>query len=68
MCVSNLISLVCLTQEQNTVSVELQTTITKIQVSARERANPITLFFGCLATVLVKDCFVGGALVYVLNY
>ena len=31
--------------EQNTVSVERQTTITKIRISARERANPIALFW-----------------------
>ena len=52
--------MVCLTQDQNTASVQHRTTITKIRVSARERANTIA-FFGCLATVLVKDCFGGGA-------
>ena len=52
--------MVCLIQEQSTVLVERRTAIAKIWVSARDRANPIALFW-CLATVLVKDCFGGGA-------
>ena len=55
-------SLVYLTQEQNTVLVELQTAIAKIRVSAPERANPIAVFL-YLATVLVRHYFGGGALV-----
>ena len=61
-----LIKLVCLTQKQNTVPVECQTTIAKNRVSPRERANPVALFW-CLATALVKDCFGDGALVGVLS-
>ena len=57
-----MLSLVCLTYEQNTASVERRTAIAKIRVSARERANPIAPCW-CLTTVLVKDCFGGGALV-----
>ena len=42
--------------EQSTVSVERRTTITKIRVSARERVNPIALFwvFGhCVGEILL---------------
>ena len=55
-----MLSMVCLIQEQSTVSVERRTAIAKIWVSAHDRAKPIALFW-CLATVLVKDCFGGGA-------
>ena len=54
-----MLSLVCLTQEQNTVSVERQIAMAKTRISAPERANPIALFW-CLASVLMKDCFGGG--------
>ena len=37
--------IVCLTQEENTVSVERRTAIARIRVSARDMANPITLFW-----------------------
>ena len=57
-----MLSLVYLTQEQNTLLVELQTAIAKTRVSVPERANPIVVFL-YLATVLVKDYFGGGALV-----
>ena len=51
-----MLSVVYLAQEQNTVSVERRFPIGKIRISARERTNPIALFW-CLAAVLVKDCF-----------
>ena len=54
-----MLSLVCLSQEQNTVSVERRTVIAEIRVSAPERANPAALFW-CLVTVLVKDCLGSG--------
>ena len=48
-----MLTLVCLTQEQSTVSVERKIAM------AKTRANPIALFW-CLASVLMKDCFGGG--------
>ena len=56
-----MLSLLCLTQEQNTVSVESRTAIATIRVSARIMTNPVALFWW-LAAALVKDYFEGGAL------
>ena len=56
-----MLSLLYLTQEKNTVSVEHRTAIASIRVSARIMKNPVALFWW-LATALVKDYFEGGAL------
>ena len=39
-----MLSLLCLTQEQNTVSVERRTAIGRIRVLARDMTKPIALF------------------------
>ena len=59
-------SLVCLTQEQDTVSVARRNPKAKIRISAHESANPIALFW-CFATVQLKDCFGSDALVGFLS-
>ena len=58
--------MVCLAQEQSTLSIECRNAIAKNRVSARKSANPKALFW-CFATVLVKDYFEGDALVGVLT-
>ena len=58
--------LFCLTQEQNTASLDRRNAVAKIRVSARDSANPIALFWS-FVIVLVKDCFRSDALVGVLS-
>ena len=56
--------------EQNTVSVERRTTITKIRVSARERANPKALFwvFGhCAGEKLLWRCHIAISFRFLAN-
>ena len=61
-----LLSLVCVTRNTILFQQSARLPLAKIQVPAREKANPVG-FIQCLATVLVTDCFGGGALVGLLS-